>query len=178
MALWTRVKRLRGGRSHMDSQTCFSKKPRCNSTRKIREKLLSSVSPEHERRETLRASCPTEGTQLGLPLSLLTGKHLHSISVVPSCTAGSLPCLVLWHKGPSRAPGCARHQGRASAGSTVSLQSLAMLLHQPSPTPQGLSTHWQHKPPSPPCHRSPHSPLRASRSPGRSSSCCSAGPGL
>lgn len=48
MALWTRVKRLRGGRSHMESQTCFSKKPRCNSAMKIREKLLRSVSPEHK----------------------------------------------------------------------------------------------------------------------------------
>lgn len=50
MALWTRVKRLRGGRSHMDSQMCFSKKPRCSSAMKIREKLLSSVSPEHKER--------------------------------------------------------------------------------------------------------------------------------
>lgn len=51
VALCTRVKRLRGGRSHRDSQTCFSKKPRCSSARKMREKLLSSVSPEHNERD-------------------------------------------------------------------------------------------------------------------------------
>lgn len=60
VALWTRVKRLRGGRSHMDSQTCFSKKPRCNSAMKIREKLLSSVSPAQKERKS-------QGQDLSVP---------------------------------------------------------------------------------------------------------------
>lgn len=45
MARWTRVKRLRGGRSHMESQTCLSKKPRCSSATRRRWNRCRATSP-------------------------------------------------------------------------------------------------------------------------------------
>lgn len=96
VALWTRVKRLRGGRSHMDSQTCFSKKPLCSSATKIREKLLSSVSPEHKEREVSaaqqrRASWDWHWPSLQAGIQQVFTLHLYGLS----CTTGSWPWLVL-----------------------------------------------------------------------------------
>lgn len=97
MALWTRVKRLRGGRSHMDSQTCFSKNPRCSSAMKIREKLLSSVSPEHKGRLSGSAAqerVPSWGWHsppLQADIQRVSPLHLRR----PFCKAGSQLCLVL-----------------------------------------------------------------------------------
>lgn len=45
VALWMRVKRLRGGRSHMESQMCLSKKPRCSSATSRRRKRNRAASP-------------------------------------------------------------------------------------------------------------------------------------
>lgn len=50
VARCTRVKRLRGGRSHVESQTCLSKKPRCSSATRRRWNRHSTASPEGDRR--------------------------------------------------------------------------------------------------------------------------------
>lgn len=185
VALWTRVKRLRGGRSHMDSQTCFSKKPLCSSAMKIREKLLSSVSPEHKEREFQgqqhsRGEPAWIGT--GPPCRLIFNKYSHCIYTV------SLAQLDPGHGLSCSTKYPAKHLA-AHVISTVSVSMQALCCGhflnseschaaQPArPHAQELSTYWQRKPPSPPCHHSLRSPPTASRSPGRSSSCCSAGPG-
>lgn len=45
MARWTRVKRLRGGRSQRESQRCLSKKPRCSSATRRRRNRRTAASP-------------------------------------------------------------------------------------------------------------------------------------
>lgn len=54
MARWTRVKRLRGGRSHMDSQMCLSKKPHCSSATRRRRKRRRAAAPGERTREGFR----------------------------------------------------------------------------------------------------------------------------
>lgn len=54
MALWTRVKRLRGGRSQRDSQMCLSKKPRCSSATRRRRNRRRAASPRQRAREGFR----------------------------------------------------------------------------------------------------------------------------
>lgn len=51
VARWTRVKRLRGGRSHIESQMCLSKKPRWSSATRRRRKRRRATSPRERAQE-------------------------------------------------------------------------------------------------------------------------------
>lgn len=70
VARWTRVKRLRGGRSQMDSQMCLSKKPRCSSATSRRRDCLRAASPgdragQASAGQRFRATPPATGTGMG-----------------------------------------------------------------------------------------------------------------
>ena len=81
MALWMRVKQLRGSRSHMESQMCLSKKPRCSSATSRRRKRNRAASPRrqggpHCRRPRGRTTLPNLPRSGNMERGLTRSQHL------------------------------------------------------------------------------------------------------